>query len=145
MGQLSFAASGLVMGGLLVAIGVTATRRRGTDRPVRTDGGQPATGRMQRVAGDPLVWSLAFLLLVAAGVGGTLLVVTGMALPIVPSGFGTLLVGLLAGAVLVYLCWGFYHAARYRGLHRPAALAVAAWVAGLLFVLGIVFRLLEIV
>jgi len=38
-----------------------------------------------------------------------------------------------------------YHSSRYRGLHRPAALAVAVWTAGLFFVLGIVLRLLEIV
>lgn len=145
MGQLSYLASTLVIGAVLVAIGVAVSARRQRRGTVSTDGGQPTAGRMQRVAGDPLVWSLAFFLLVAAGVGGTLLIVTGMTLPVVPSSFGTILLGLLALAVLVYCCWGFYHAARHRGLHKPAALAVAAWTAGILFVLVIVLKLLEIV
>lgn len=145
MGLFSYITSALVMGGLLVVIGVAMATRRRHDRSVRTDGGQPAVGRMQRAAGDPLVWSLAFVLLAAAGVGGTLLIVTGVTLPVVPPGFGSLLVGISAAAVLVYLCWGCYHASRYRGLHKPAALAVAAWVAGSLFVLAIVLRLMELV
>ena len=141
MAQFTSLASALAMGVGLAAIAVVWSRRR--ERPA-PDGGEPVTGRLHRVAGDPVVWSLAFLLLVAAGVGGTLLIVTGVSLPGTPPGMGATLLGLLAGAVLAYLCWGFYHTSRHRGLHRPAAIAVAAWVAGTMFVLGVVLRLLEV-
>ncbi|MFB6143631.1 MAG: hypothetical protein ABEJ30_09860 [Halorientalis sp.] len=58
---------------------------------------------------------------------------------------GLLLVGVLAGAVLLYLHWGVYAAVRHRGLHRPAALAATAWAAGSLFLAVVTLRLLELV
>lgn len=146
MVQLSYLAGTVIMGALVVAIGLSvSSRSQQRDRAERSEGGESALAWLRQAADNPAVWSLGFFLLVAVSVGGTLLFATGMTIPGVPSSLGVLLVGVFVGAVLAYLCWGVYYSARHRGLHTPAALAAALWMVGLLFVSGIVLRLLEII
>lgn len=136
MSQLTLLASTAVMGVLLIGT-VLAVSRQDWKR-VLPDGGQPANSGVSLDTGNPAVWSVAFLLLVAATLGGTLLLVTDT-IPVAVAA------GIIALPIPMYIVWGAYDAARQRGLHQPAALAAAAWMAGMLFTVGVVLRLLEIV
>lgn len=143
MVQFSLLASTLLMGVVLV-VAVVAVRTAGTRRThAVTDSGELAT-TVEGIARSPTTWTVAFLALSAIGVGGALLFVTGASpVPSIP-GLGLWLVGVLVGVVLSYLVWGVYHAVRYRGLHRPAALAAAAWTVGMLVVALVSLRLLDL-
>lgn len=139
MAQFSLLASTLLMGALVVAaaLGIRAVGQQRTH--VGATVGQPA-GAMQRVAGSPIAWTVGFLVLVVAGLGSALLYATGTSVaPAVPQMW---LVGVLVGVVVLYLLWGVYHSARYRGFQPPAAIATAAWLVGTLVVAVITLQLL---
>jgi hypothetical protein len=90
--------------------------------------------------GSETVWIAAFLGLVGVALAGTVYYVSDWTLP-VPGSAGLWLAGLLGTAVLAYFFWGVYHSSRYKGLHRPAALAVTAWMVGLAVVVLIALQL----
>ncbi|WP_247005756.1 hypothetical protein [Halorientalis litorea] len=143
MVQSTLLASTLLMG-LLLAATVVAVRSFGPRRTHAVPATNEGAATLRRVAGSPVAWTVTFLALSAVGVAGVLLFVTGGSLlPSVP-GLGLWLVGVLAGVVLLYLVWGVYHAVRYRGLHRPAALAAAAWMVGMLVVAVVSLRLRDV-
>jgi len=140
MVEFNFLTSTAVMGVILVVtVLVIAGRSRLRTAP---EGGQPPNRRLRTLANSPAGWSVGFLLLVGIALGGTVLYITNTVVPTIVS---ALLIGLLTLSVLGYLLWGVYDAARHRGLHAPAGIAAAAWMAGMLFVLGVVLRLLEFV
>lgn len=141
MARFSLLASTLLMGALAVAAvwGIKAVGRQRTHASAATGG---TAGTVRRMAGSPIAWTVGFFVLVAAGLGSALLYATGTSVaPAVPQ---TVLVGVLVSVVGLYLVWGVYHSARYRGFHPPAAIATAAWLVGALVVAIVTLRLLEV-
>jgi hypothetical protein len=59
----------------------------------------------------------------------------------IPGGALALIGGLFGLAIVFFILWGVYSASRYRGLHKPAALAVTSWAVGML-VLGVIAAML---
>jgi hypothetical protein len=144
MVQLTFAAGALVLGALLLV--TVAVVRLGRDwRPARADGGQPRMSGLWRAVDSPAGWSVLFLVLVGIALAGAVLFVSGPDAMPVPGSAGIWLGGLLGTVTVLYFIWGVYSASRYRGLHRPASLAVAAWMVGVLVLAVIVAKLLGVV
>lgn len=145
MAQVTQLAGSVVLGILVVAIVILTARWRtrgyapdsGTER--ETEG-----SLLGRAASNETVWIVAFLALVGVALGGAVLYVSGASVPI-PGGAGLVLAALLGTIVLAYLFWGVYHSSRYKGLHRPAALAVTAWTVGMAVVALVVLRLVGVV
>lgn len=143
MVQLTFAAGALLLGALLLV--TVAVVRWGRDwRPARADGGQPQSSGLWQAVDSPAGWSVLFLVLVGIALAGAVLFVAGPSLP-VPGSPGLWLGGLLGTVTALYFVWGVYSASRYRGLHRPASLAVAAWMVGVLVLGVIVTKLLGVI
>jgi len=143
MAQVTLLASSVVLGLLVVAVVVLTSRWR--SRGYAYDGGPETEGSLlERAASNETVWIVAFLALVGIALGGAVFYVSGTSVP-VPGGAGLLLAGLLGTIVLAYFFWGVYHSSRYKGLHRPAALAVTAWMIGMAVVGLVVLRLVGVV
>lgn len=139
MAQGILLASSVVLGLFVVALVVLSSRWR--SRGYAYDGGASA-GRppLERAMSSETVWIAAFLGLVGVALAGAVYYVSDWTLP-VPGGAGLWLAGILGTTVLAYFLWGVYHSSRYKGLHRPAALAVTAWMVGLTVVVLIALQL----
>jgi len=143
MVQVSLVASTVLMGVILLAVAVALATYGPRRKHAVTTGGASASGTARRVAESPAAWIGVFLLLTAVATAGAILFVVEPAVS-VPGGPMALL-GVIIVAVLGYLVWGTYQSSRYRGLHRPAALAVAAWAVGTLVLIAVALRLMEII
>jgi hypothetical protein len=142
MAQVTLLASSVVLGMLVVGIVLLTARWR--TRGYVPDGGAEAEGTLlERAASNETVWIVAFLALVGVALGGAVFYVSGASVPI-PGGAGLLLAALLGTIVFAYFFWGVYHSSRYKGLHRPAALAVTAWMVGMAVVGLVVLRLVGV-
>jgi hypothetical protein len=143
MVDVTLLASTALMGALLVGTAVVlASRGSPRSYAVPVGGDRSLGASVGRAAESPTTWVVAFLAVTGAALAGTVLYITETSLP---AGVGIALLGTVAGGVVVYFAWGFYHATRHRGLQTPAALAAAAWAFGMLFLLVVVLRLLEMV
>ena len=139
MAQDTLLASSVVLGLFVVAIVVAVARWR--SRGYAYDGGTATEETpLERAMSSETVWIAGFLGLVAVALAGAVYYVSDWTFP-VPGGAGLWLAGLLGTIVLSYLFWGVYHSSRYKGLHRPAALAVTAWMVGLAVVVLITLQL----
>lgn len=141
--MVSYIVSTILMGLFLVAVValVRISERREYEAPSSREGGGLATWLTE----SPMAWILGFFLLVFVTGGASVLYVGGM----LPSGSGA--TAQLAGAALAavvalvlvgYLVWGAYATARSHGYVRSGAVAVGAWMVGLLFVVVIAAQLL---
>jgi cbb3-type cytochrome oxidase subunit 3 len=144
--MVSYLASTILMGLFLVAVValVRFSDRREYEAPSSREGGL-ARRAATWVVESPMAWILGFLLLVFVA-GGTSVLYVGGILPS-PSAATTQLAGTALAAVFAlvlvgYLVWGAYATARSRGYQRSGAVAVGAWVVGLLFVVAIAAQLL---
>lgn len=148
MVEIGYLASGLVMGGLLVA--VVAALGRVRDRPAvpapASRGDRGTAGRLEEVtaaAGDiaasPTAWVVLFLVLVVGFGAATFAAVAGAT---VPSGLGIALIAAFAGIIGLYGLASVYGSLRGFGRPRAEAVAVSAFTVGLLGVLAITARLL---
>lgn len=141
MVQLTFAAGALVLGAFLLV--TVAVVRWGRDwRPARTDGGQPQSRQLWQALDSPAGWSVLFLGLVGVALAAAVLFVMGPDAMPMPGSPGLWAGGVLGTVTVLYLVWGVYSASRYRGLHKPASLAVAAWIVAMLGLGAVVARLL---
>lgn len=139
MAQVTLLASSVLLGLFVVAIVVLSARWQ--SRGYAYDGGTATDATsLERAASNETVWIVAFLALVGVALAGAVFFVSDWALPI-PGSAGLWLAGLLGTAVFAYFFWGVYHSSRYKGLHRPAALAVTAWMVGLSVVVLVALRL----
>lgn len=140
----TFLVSSLVMGVLVVALALVASRWRSW-RTGPMDAGahdEPwlfrAGARVGSFARTPAAWGVAFAALLLVFGGGTLLLLTGQ--------FGTAaLLGMaVAGGLVVggYLFYGTYASARMHGLGNAASVAAGSWAVGLLFLLVLTVKLL---
>lgn len=141
--------STLLMGLLLVAVVVAIGRTGQRATPSGTAGDRSGfaewsgrtsgeTSRIAEVASDPLAWTVSFVLLAFVFLGGSVLVVTGIAIP------AAVETGLLAigGAVLLgYVFFGAYFAVLDRSGQTAAAVGVGAALVGTLMLVGIVVAL----
>lgn len=140
----SYLASTVVTGAALLLVVFAAGRAnaRGSYRPVSADAAaarraESRDGVSRREWGTGSVGALLFAV-VAVPVGG--LFVTGATGGLQSDGW--MAAGGLLGIVIVgYLAWGVHHAVRCRGRPNAAAVAVSAWVLGLLFVAAVAARL----
>jgi hypothetical protein len=139
---------GSVLFGAVLVATVAYLSRRGW----RTYSPAPATGSdgpgggaavLERAVDDPAVWTVAFLLAVAAA-GLTTVAFVGSGLGL-PEGANAVAGGLLvAGAVAVlagYLTYGTFVSARNRGLANSQAAALGAWALGLAAIVVIVLKI----
>jgi len=139
MAQVTLLASSVLLGLFVVALVVLSGRWR--SRGYAYDGGTETGGRsLAGAASSETAWIVAFLALVGVALSGAVFYVSDWSFPI-PGSAGLWLAGLLGTIVLAYLFWGVYHSSRYKGLHRPAALAVTAWMVGLAVVALVTLRL----
>lgn len=139
MAQGTLLASSVVLGLFVVALVVLSSRWR--SRGYVYDGGTATEETpLERAMSSETVWIAAFLGLVGIALAGAVYYVSDWTLP-VPGGAGLWLTGLLGTIVFAYFFWGVYHSSRYKGLHRPAALAVTAWMVGLAVVALVALQL----
>lgn len=145
----AFLTSTAVMGVVVLAVVAWMVRSRGWYHysPSVTAGGWSAgvdrgsrLERLDRLSERPAVWAVAFVVLVLGFVGGIVAFISGsvetsaMAGAAIAAGAGLLL--------LAYLLFGVYLAATQRGHPRSLAVAESAVVAGALFLVAIVARLM---
>ncbi len=138
----TFFVSSLVMGVLVVALGLVASRWRSW-RSLDADGhDEPwlfrASARLSSFARTPVAWGVGFAALLLVFGGGTLLLLTGQL------GTAALLGMAAAGGLVVggYLFYGTYASARMHGLGNAAGVAAGSWAVGLLFLLVLTVKLL---
>lgn len=139
---LSNLASTVLMGLFLIAVVavIQLTDRRGYAPP------ESDRSRLDRLAGwfreSPTAWILVFFVLTF--VAATFAVVS--VVPDVGPAIGSLTVlafgAVIAVLTLTFLLWGAYQTARSHGLGNSTAVAISAWLFGLLFALAIVAQLL---
>lgn len=139
--MVSYIASTILMGLFLVAVValVRVSERREYEGPSSERDGGLATWLTE----SPMAWILGFFLLVFVTGGASVLYVGGM----LPSEATTQLAGGALAAVVAlvlvgYFVWGAYTMARSHGYQRSGAVAVGAWMVGLLFVVAIAAQLL---
>ncbi|WP_435347533.1 hypothetical protein [Haloarchaeobius sp. HRN-SO-5] len=127
-----------VMAVFLIAVAVAVTRRRGWYNYAPDIGG--GTSMVQDLAGNPVVWTLSFLLVVGGLLGGVVVFVSGTPQQ---QAFGGALLAVLGGLLFVgYIAFGTYHSSRSRGLTSAVSAMVSAWALGSLLVLAITASLL---
>lgn len=97
-----------------------------------------------RAAGDPTVWTVAFLVAALGVVGATVLFV-GDGGGALQRGAGIFLAGGAAVVLVAYLFYGTVVSARGRGLANSQAVALGSWVLGLLGIAVITLRLLGVI
>lgn len=146
MAELTYIASGLLTGLFLVGLVVALARARqwkSYTQAVSGPGrGESALAMFSEMARTPLAWTVAFLLLVFGAGAGAIAFVTGPSLPpVVSQGAGVGIAAVSLSLLGVYLFWGVYHSARYRGLKSAQAAAVGLWLFGILLVAAIVLQL----
>lgn len=144
MAELTYIASALLTGLFLVGLVAALTRNRRW-RSYAGDAGMSDVdtyATLRRMAGTPLAWTVAFLVLASVVGSGALAFVTGGLPSGVSQGAGVAMAAVALSALCVYLFWGVYHSARYRGLKDAQAAAVGMWVFGTLLIVAIVLRLL---
>jgi len=142
----AYLASTVLMGVLAAVVVGWMLRSRGWYRySPSAAGSAPGTGsesgwaRLDRAAGRPTTWAVAFLLLVAAAGAGLLAYIGG---PVESQPLVGQLIAAGGGLLLVsYLLFGVYLAATRRGHPRSMAVAESAVVAGTLFLVGVTARL----
>jgi hypothetical protein len=127
---------GMFLFGLVLTVAAVTLSRR-TQRSYTPDG-QGSKGLYEQLASSPRAWILGFFALVGITAGGAVAYLTDAAmLSSLPGGPVVWLGGVFGLIMVVYMFWGVYSSSRYRGLHKPAALAVVGWLAGSL-VLGVI-------
>ena len=145
MVELTYIASALLTG--LFLAGLVAVLARGrqwrsyTGGTIGTPAGGDAYAVFAEIARTPLAWTVAFLLLVFLVGAGALAFVTGGLPSGVSQGAGVAMAAVALSVLCVYLFWGVYHSARYRGLKDAQAAAVGLWVFGTLLILAIILQL----
>ena len=106
----------------------------------------PTGGSAETVDGlarSPAVWSLAFLALAfALGLGAVLFVGGASAVGVSPATVGVAIALLSALIFVLFLFFGVYRSARYRGLKSAQAAGVGTWLVGLLLIAAITVKLL---
>lgn len=142
----AYLASTALMGLFVVAVLMWMARSRGWyhySPTVVSEGWSPGVERgssVGRLASQPAVWIVSFIVLIIGFVVGVIAFISApagsgsMAGPAVALGGGLLVVG--------YLLYGVYYAAKQRGHPRSLAVAESATVAGVLFLLAITAQLL---
>jgi hypothetical protein len=80
-------------------------------------------------------------LVLVAGFLAIVLLSAGLGAALGGNGFGAF-AGFLAGLLVAYVVWGVYHIAQTRGLHFSQSVGVGLWFLGMLFLVGIVAKLL---
>lgn len=127
---------------VLAVVALVVSGREWRDYSLSLASRADSRSSMARLASDPRVWTIAFLLVVLGVGGAALAVVTdvaglaGVALPV--------LGGVSGALVALFLLYGTFATARARGLHRAQAAAVVSWVIALVGVALVVGRLLEL-
>lgn len=149
MAALTYLASTALMLLLLLAVAVAVVRGRHWRGYRPTLGREGGTfERLEALAGNPVVWVVAFL---AAGlaVGGAAVMFLGGSLvgeatlpASAQAAAGAVVAAVVAIALTLYLFYGTYQLARSHGLQRAAAVMVGSWALGLLAVVGIAVKLL---
>lgn len=136
---------GMFLFGLVLTVAVV-TLSRNKLRTYTPEGAKESRGLYSKLASSPRAWILGFFALVGITAGGAVAYLTDtVSISSVPGGPAVLVGGVFGIVMVVYMLWGVYSSSRYRGLHKPAALAVVGWLAGSL-VLGVIsLKLLGIV
>lgn len=129
----AYLASTAITGVLLLAVVVYVARHY----PWRQWVAQPSFGAAEESdQGAPVAaLLLGALVVVALGTGVGVGVTGSVGLPGAFTGF-------FGGLLALYVTWGSYHICRSRGLHYGQAVGVGVWLLGLVFLLGIVVKLL---
>lgn len=137
-----YLASAALTGGLLVALAVGIARGRNWQRSPSTSD-RNWFDLAQSVTRSPTTWVVAFLALALGAGVGSVLFVSGSAVPgVVRRGALLLVVGLFAVSMGGYAFWGAYQAVRSRGVGSAQAALAGLWLVGVLFLVAVVVRLL---
>jgi hypothetical protein len=137
-----YLASAALTGGLLVALAVGIARTRHWHRSPPTED-RDWFDFAESVAQSPTAWVVAFLALALGAGVGSILFVSGSAVPaIVHQGAFLLVVLLFVVSLGGYAFWGAYQAVRSRGVGSAQAALAGLWLVGSLFLLAVVVRLL---
>lgn len=138
----AYLVSTLVTGLVLVAVGAYVARSfapqswvRATGAGVGTeDGSTPELpGETAEPSGAPLAVGGVLVVGAAAGVGAAVVAET--------PALGALF-GLFAGLIALYVTWGVYHICRSRGMTYAQAFGAGVWLLAMVFLAGIVAKLL---
>jgi hypothetical protein len=142
MASLTYMASAVLMGGLLLAVVVYLLGAREwyhyTPAVAGAGTGDVFTSTA-RVVRSPVTWTVSFLVFVAAVVGAGMAFVAAPEVEFVDPGLTSMaLTGLAALLLVIYLFGGTVYLAKSRGFGDAAATAFGAGVITLLFI-GVVF------
>lgn len=138
----------VLFGLLLVATGAFVAGRGGRHYSPAEDGSiarDDGPSLAARAAGDPTVWTVAFIVTALAFGGATVMYVGETTTPDWIEASAGAFLGI--GAALVtalYLFYGTFVSARGRGLKNAQAVALGSWAVGLLFIVAIAFKLLGV-
>ncbi|MFC7136809.1 hypothetical protein [Halobaculum litoreum] len=131
----------VVTGAVLVAVAAYAVRafpwqRLPTRAAAAPGSGAGATaalpGDTARPSWAPVALGGVAVVALGAGVGAALVPTTPV--------LGALL-GLFAGLIALYVTWGSYHICRARGMTYAQAVGVGVWILAMVFLVGVVARL----
>lgn len=133
--------STLLMGVFLVAVLVFIHRiDRRAYAPPREVSGSRLAGLVTGIRDSQVTWILVFL--AVTFLAGAVAVIGAGGAAMVSIGSPVLVFAALLGIMLVvYVLWGAYLMAKSHGIGNAGAVAVSAWLAGLLFAVAIVAKL----
>lgn len=135
--------STLLMGVFLVAVVVFIHRiDRRAYTPQREAAGSRVSAVVTGIRDSPTTWILVFLAVTFLAAAVAVIGAAGGVSIVSVDSPVLVFAGLLGILLIVYVLWGAYLTAKSHGIGNAGAVAISAWVAGLLFAVTIVAKLM---